>query len=287
MGYFLTTELGNAVPGRSHVESKTHTPFLFVKERGHRSYSPAIERWLSRDRIGERTGLNAYWYARNNSVYDYDPLGLCSSADSAAGSSITRPPVARIPITPGSPSGNPVGKTIRQSVYSGGGRNDPPPNPYPFPIVSDCVCPQGSHIGKRPRTGYDPRSDVNGCGQPGWTRSLLNELINIVGYDEGNLDEPMLGCSFRNACNNHDACYNTCNKSRATCDADIETDIQAACNDCAERFYGGGRGTTTGRMLFEAKCWDLAALYSRAVSRLGKSFYNAAQKKGCEDCCCF
>lgn len=42
----------------------------------YRAYSPTIGRWLSRDPIGERGGLNLYGYVHNNSVNLWDPLGL-------------------------------------------------------------------------------------------------------------------------------------------------------------------------------------------------------------------
>jgi len=49
MSYYYTTEPGNAVPGKSCANPKTHVPGSSVKERGHRYYSSEIGRWLSRD----------------------------------------------------------------------------------------------------------------------------------------------------------------------------------------------------------------------------------------------
>ena len=43
---------------------------------GHRFYSPRIARWLTRDPIEERGGLNLYAYCGNNAVKWIDPLGL-------------------------------------------------------------------------------------------------------------------------------------------------------------------------------------------------------------------
>lgn len=53
MGYFLTTEPENAVPGKSLASPKTHTPGSRLQERGLRYYSANMARWLSRDPIGE------------------------------------------------------------------------------------------------------------------------------------------------------------------------------------------------------------------------------------------
>ncbi len=54
-----------------------------------RPYDPALGRWLTRDPIGERGGLNLYGYSFNNPVNYWDPLGLdpgdsFKSADCAA-----------------------------------------------------------------------------------------------------------------------------------------------------------------------------------------------------------
>jgi RHS repeat-associated protein len=43
-----------------------------------RAYVPASGRWLSRDPIGERGGLNYYGYAFNQPAQYSDPLGLCA-----------------------------------------------------------------------------------------------------------------------------------------------------------------------------------------------------------------
>ena len=43
---------------------------------GFRFYDPGLQRWLNRDPIGERGGLNLYAYIGNNPINHYDPLGL-------------------------------------------------------------------------------------------------------------------------------------------------------------------------------------------------------------------
>lgn len=42
----------------------------------YRAYSPSLGRWMSRDPIGEKGGLNLYGYVGNRAVGAVDPLGL-------------------------------------------------------------------------------------------------------------------------------------------------------------------------------------------------------------------
>jgi len=43
---------------------------------GYRFYNPGIGRWMTRDPIGERGGINLYGFAGNNPVNWADPYGL-------------------------------------------------------------------------------------------------------------------------------------------------------------------------------------------------------------------
>ena len=53
MGFYYTTSPENAVPGKSWVPPKTHTPGSRLEKRGARFYSATLSRWMSRDPIGE------------------------------------------------------------------------------------------------------------------------------------------------------------------------------------------------------------------------------------------
>jgi hypothetical protein len=50
---------------------------LVTSERAHAFYNPSTGRWLNRDPIGERGGINLYGCVGNNSVNRFDPIGLC------------------------------------------------------------------------------------------------------------------------------------------------------------------------------------------------------------------
>jgi len=51
---------------------------------GNRFYEPNLQRWLNRDPIGERGGINLYDYVANNPINDFDSSGLCGCADLAS-----------------------------------------------------------------------------------------------------------------------------------------------------------------------------------------------------------
>ena len=61
-------------------------PFQFSTKRydagtglnyyGYRFYSPGVERWMNRDPLGERGGINLYGFVQNDPVNFVDPEGL-------------------------------------------------------------------------------------------------------------------------------------------------------------------------------------------------------------------
>ncbi len=50
----------------------------------YRAYSPPLGKWVSRDPIQERDGLNLYAYVKNDPVLNLDPIGLASSVGGEA-----------------------------------------------------------------------------------------------------------------------------------------------------------------------------------------------------------
>ena len=63
------------MPPESFARLKTHTPLRHMQVSGLRYYSPELGRWVSRDPIGERGGVNQHLFVLNSPVSKYDLLG--------------------------------------------------------------------------------------------------------------------------------------------------------------------------------------------------------------------
>jgi uncharacterized protein RhaS with RHS repeats len=50
--------------------------FLFASSSAHAFYNPSAGRWINRDPIGERGGINLSAFAKNNPTHRWDYLGL-------------------------------------------------------------------------------------------------------------------------------------------------------------------------------------------------------------------
>ncbi len=61
---------------RYRFSGKEYDPRTGLYYFGYRYYEPNFQRWLNRDPIGERGGLNLYGFVGNNPVNRIDPLGL-------------------------------------------------------------------------------------------------------------------------------------------------------------------------------------------------------------------
>jgi hypothetical protein len=76
--------------------------------------------------------------------------------------------------------------------------------------------------------------------------------------------------NFSNACKNHDRCYETCGKSKSSCDSQFERNMEAACRDA---YPGGGVDYIT-----RNTCIGIANTYAVAVEQLGGDAYRDAQR---------
>ena len=209
---------------------------------GYRFYCPNLGRWISRDPLG-MIKLNLYTAFWNNSAKYIDADGRDESYWHPAQND---PPW---PLPPPPPS--------------------PPPRP---PTTTDCVCPDGSKRGQRQKDNWNPADDpsIDGCTVPDW-----------VVRDRGwyNKDEPIKGCSFKSACDNHDICYRTCNSGKDKCDLALFNDAVEACIRCAADQMSSDPN------IFQ-KCTDIAQEYRIGVGFGGADGYSSGQEKACEECCC-
>lgn len=78
---------------------------------------------------------------------------------------------------------------------------------------------------------------------------------------------------FTSACNNHDICYSTCNKTKADCDLNFFNDLKKACNAA----YPAGSSV-------HDDCINRAQYYYQAVDDYASGPYNDSQRQVCKCC---
>lgn len=79
---------------------------------------------------------------------------------------------------------------------------------------------------------------------------------------------------FSDACKAHDECYDTCGKSKASCDRQFERDMES---ECRSTYSGGGFD-----YIKRNACIGVANTYAVAVEQMGGDAYRAAQRSsGC------
>ena len=96
----------------------------------------------------------------------------------------------------------------------------------------------------------------NGCGAEGGTK-FPDSYMGLV--------------NFRDCCNNHDICYETCASDKGGCDKNLGACMRSQCDRNLTYVYHE-----------RALCRTVADIYEFAVERFGDEAYDAAQDKGCE-----
>lgn len=99
---------------------------------------------------------------------------------------------------------------------------------------------------------------TNGCGTGSFAEWLLTKGLKGTNGFTGNLDEPLLGYSFKNACNNHDLCYSASSGQRL-CDTSFHSEMNDVCNSNYD-------------------CETFAGTFAYSVRLLGKDAYDKAGK---------
>jgi hypothetical protein len=135
---------------------------------------------------------------------------------------------------------------------------------YPAENLNDCPC-------RREHPGYMPTS--NGCGPSG----VLNLPVWAL------IPNGIAGINWKSACDHHDICYGTCNKSKAACDKALGDEVYIA---CVSTYPVSGGAFDPFVELEQAMCNALGNTYVEGVSGApGDAAFAAAQKEACE--CCF
>jgi hypothetical protein len=106
---------------------------------------------------------------------------------------------------------------------------------------------------------YDPNWQGNGCGSAGggWLESMVaGYLLDDYPQYTGNIDAPLPGISFLEACNAHDRCWGLAN-DRGTCDNQFGDALAGICgsNSTCNGIAGGyrfGVGSDTGTDAYNA-----------------------------------
>lgn len=93
----------------------------------------------------------------------------------------------------------------------------------------------------------------NGCGT-GWNTDVVRDSYG--------------GASFRDACDAHDACYETCGKSKKDCDKTFRADMKKECNSTYKKFL---------EKPVKNACLKLVDGYYEAVKQVGDDAHKKAQ----------
>jgi RHS repeat-associated protein len=147
-----------------------------------------------------------------------------------------------------------------QQIFSGKLKKKPnKPKSYPKPDH-----PGGGHCPNNPST-------TDGCGPKGWKNKLVP-------------NKPLIGVDFKDACDKHDVCYETCEANKEKCDIRFWEDLDEACG----KKYAWMHATEPPPMDLQLKlaaCKELALTYANAVFSHGQDAYDDAQILACKCKC--
>ena len=112
----------------------------------------------------------------------------------------------------------------------------------------------------------DPNWQPNGCGDGSTGAQSASAMLTLLPPLGGDLNEPIPGVNFRNACNSHDRCYGLAGL-KGNCDNLFRTQLNNACNSSGV-----------------AGCSTLAAGYEQAVRQWGQEAYDTSvQERSCAE----
>jgi len=213
------------------------------------------------DPYGKRTILDGSWGARGSSSYDWTLGHQGLMLDAETGLYYNRARMLHATL------GRFVQRDYRgyidgPSVY-GYLRSSPLTLVDPEGLKAK-ECPPGQH--PEPKKGYTPKT--NGCGPDDWRNKLVP-------------DNPFW-FRFKQACDAHDICYGSCNKTQEYCDEEFRTDMRAA---CWLQFGWLSIKPMPKELELQLKaCYATAELYAKVVRNHGEAAHSAGQDDACECC---
>jgi len=113
----------------------------------------------------------------------------------------------------------------------------------------------GDLFGQNPALWAFPAM-TNGCGAGSLGEAIAAKVATGTHGFTGNLDQPLPGVSFLNACNNHDICYGS-QVGKSSCDDAFYRNMTAVCGS-------------------DSQCGDFAYAYRGAVGVGGEKAYKEA-----------
>ena len=131
----------------------------------------------------------------------------------------------------------------------------------------DCEKCKGYHWKDKPNA---PPIKTDGCSYPAWLAAIKTLVIDHQHGGDNNNPTGKKGCSFLDACNNHDKCYQTCGSDKKQCDTALFNAMLAVCKQC-----------DSGPGMADRPCANDAQDIHDGVNNLGGSSFKDDQDKRC------